>query len=276
MIKINGKRVLTETFPNQETKVKAFMDGVTDQDTVVELKYESDKDLVTLLFVKSRLDERQQKAKLFIWYMPYSRMDREIPGDLFTLKYVCQFIGGLGFESVVVLEPHSEKTALLLEANGVAVTSIYPVKQWIHQIMKDVDFSTIDHVVYPDKGARSRYEDSVLPNLLTFEKKRDAETGQIQGLFLKEGHVNPGSHCIIIDDLCARGGTFMSVGKILKEAGAKRVSLLVAHCENTVFEGDLLKNNSPIDHIYTSESMLTKTHEKITLLPLEVKDYESN
>lgn len=275
MIKVNGKTVLTETFPNQETKVKEVIEVAKNQDSLVELIYESDADLVQLLFVKSRLDECQQKTKLFIWYMPYSRMDRQIPGDLFTLKYVCQFIGGLGFESVLVLEPHSKKTEELLETNGVKVKSIYPVKQWAHQIMEKEKFSAIDHIVYPDKGARSRYEAGIFPNLLTFEKKRDAQTGVIQGLFLKEGHLNPGSHCIIMDDLCARGGTFMSVGKILKEGGAKRVSLLVAHCENTVFEGPLLKDDSPIDRIYTSPSMLTKSHEKITLLPLEVNDYES-
>jgi ribose-phosphate pyrophosphokinase len=44
--------------------------------------------------------------------------------------------------------------------------------------------------------------------------------------------------------------------------GAKEIYLVVTHCENTVFEGDLLTGDL-ITGIYTTNSILSKGHEKI-------------
>jgi len=268
MLKINGKTIVTEKYPNNETKVKDFIGELETNEDLLELKYETDEDLIALMFTKKRLDEMDRKTKLFIWYMPYSRMDREIAGDLFTLKYVCDFISTLNFEQVTVMEPHSHKTVDLFREFGVNVRDIYPVKDWVYEVMDDINFKPNDHIVYPDKGAKDRYADIALPNLLTFDKKRNPETGQIEGIELEDGTVNQDSSCIIIDDLCSRGGTFMGVGKTLKENGAKNVSLLVAHCEDAIFDGGILKEDSPIDMVYTSNSILTGTHPGIKTLTL--------
>lgn len=273
MIKINGKTIVSEKFPNKETKVIDFIENVNHDKCLLELKYESDEDLVALMFAKKRLDEKGFKTKLFIWYMPYSRMDREMPGNLFTLKYTCEFISSLNFLEVIVMEPHSDKTIENFKNYGTNIKDIYPVKDWVYEVMKEENFTSRDHIVYPDKGARARYADVNLPNLLTFDKKRNIETGVIESIALRDGEVNKGSKCIIIDDLCSKGGTFMSVGKSLKEMGVKEISLLVAHCEDTIFKGDLLKENSPIDVIYTSDSILTESHPKIKKLALEMKKY---
>lgn len=273
MIKINGKTIVSEKFPNKETKVIDFIENVERDECLLELKYESDEDLIALMFAKKRLDEKGFKTKLFIWYMPYSRMDREMPGNLFTLKYTCEFISSLNFLEVIVMEPHSDKTIENFKNYGTNIKDIYPVKDWVYKVMKEENFTSRDHIVYPDKGARARYADVNLPNLLTFDKKRNIETGVIESIALRDGEVNKGSKCIIIDDLCSKGGTFMSVGKSLKEMGVKEISLLVAHCEDTIFKGDLLKENSPIDVIYTSDSILTETHPKIKKLALEMKKY---
>jgi ribose-phosphate pyrophosphokinase len=74
-----------------------------------------------------------------------------------------------------------------------------------------------------------------------------------------------GKDVIIIDDICSRGGTFYHSAKALKEAGAANIYLYVTHCENTIHEGELL-NSDLIKHIYTTDSILTKKHEKITII----------
>ena len=272
MIKVNGIPIRTETFPNRETKVKDFISQVKTPDCLVELKYESDQDLINLMFIKNRLDDLGKSPSLFVRYMPYSRMDRQIEGDLFTLKYVAGFIAKMGFTKVTVMEPHSSATLDLLRAQGVNANVIYPTKKWVQQIMGQDNYTNRDHVAFPDKGAQMRYHDieQTLPNVLTFDKVRDPYTGKIQGIDLASGAVNKASKCIILDDLCSRGGTFMAVGDKLKTSGAKQVDLLVAHCEDTIFDGDLLKKDSPVDTIYTSDSLLTKLHPKIKLM--EVKN----
>ena len=43
----------------------------------------------------------------------------------------------------------------------------------------------------------------------------------------------------------------------LKEAGVGKIYLYITHCENTIYEGELLKNNGLIEKIYTTDTILT-------------------
>ena len=265
MLKLNGREIATARFPNNETKVKDFEEHIKKEDNILEFKYFTDEDLLTLMFVKHCIDEAHAPCTLFVWYMPYSRMDRKIDGDLFTLKYTCDFINWLQFTKVVVMEPHSEKTIQMLDR----VKPIYPVKDWV----KAEELPENVQIVFPDKGAAARYANSKYKNVCIMEKKRNPITGVIEDMHIKEGTVIPGSKCIIIDDLCSKGGTFAWAGSILKEAGAVEVILVVSHCEKTIFEGSLLKENSPISKIYTSTSMMSKEHPKIKYMDVYVASY---
>lgn len=282
MIRFNGYEVLTEAYPNNETKVKeSFIEYIKNEHNVLEFKYFEDGDLITLMFAKKRLDELGVSCVLFIWYMPYSRMDRKIDEDLFTLQYVCTFINWLNFEKVVVMEPHSKPTLNLLER----AKAVYPATDWLEAIKQEIGFDDEkDHIVFPDKGAAARYIDSKYEeigkdgpykNVCVFEKKRDPFTGylDIKNMKIKYGTVNPGSKCIIIDDLCSKGGTFEGAGNALKNAGASEVVLVVSHCERKIFEGVLLDKDSPISKIYTSESIMDLYHPKIKYMHVDVAGY---
>lgn len=272
MLRLNGFEIQTERFANNETKVKDFEQhifGIGGEciliPNVLEFKYFNDEDLILLMFVKKRIDEFKVPCTLFIWYMSYSRMDRKIEGDLFNLKYICDYINWLNFARVVVMEPHSEKTVQLLER----VTAIYPIKDWVRPENVSDDLQ----IVFPDKGAAARYKDCNYKNVCIMEKTRNPFTGWITDLKLKEGKVIPGSKCIIIDDLCSAGGTFLRAANILKENGAGEVVLVVFHCEETIFKGSLLKDDSPISEIYTSKSIMDKEHPKIHYMDVNVMEY---
>ena len=285
MLLLNQQEISAEQFPNNETKVKDFDENILPDRNVLEFKYFDDSDLIRLMFVKWRLDELQTPCTLVIRYMPYSRMDRKIPGSLFTLQYVCRFINILQFKEVVVIEPHSQKTMELLE-HAVAV---YPVMDWLPDIMTEIGFSDNDRIVFPDKGAAERYRNYGLKDscvfektrnpitgrqdICVFEKTRNPITGRIEGMKQKEGTIPQGAKCIIIDDLCSAGGTFLLAGNSLRENGAGEVYLIVSHCEPTVFDGKLLADDSPIDRIYTSDSMMNRPHRKIKYLPVNIDRY---
>lgn len=265
MLKLNGQELITERFPNNETKVKDFDEYIREGGNILEFKYHTDDDLVSLMFAKKQIDETGEDCVLFIWYMPYSRMDRKIKGDLFTLKYTTDFINWLNFKRVIVMEPHSAKTLEMLER----AVPIYPVNDWV----KPDDISDGMQIVFPDKGAAARYKNSGYKNVCIMEKTRDPYTGNIEGMYLKEGEVIVGGKCIIIDDLCAKGGTFAWAGQILRDAGASEIILVVSHCEETIFKGHLLDEDSPISRIYTSQSMMDRIHPKITYMPVDVEAY---
>lgn len=276
MLVLNGVRLQTEQFPNNETKVKDIEHAIKPSvspslfaTNILEFKYESDSDFMPLMFVRQRLKELRARCYLFVWYMPYSRMDRKIPGDLFTLQYVCEFINWLNFEKVIVMEPHSKETMERLNHS----IPVYPVVDWLPRIQAEIGFSENDHVVYPDKGAAARYGDNDYYDICIMEKKRNPLTGNIEDMRLKKGKVNLGSKCIIIDDLCSKGGTFAWAGSILKSLGASEVYLVVSHCEETIFQGKLLDEDSPISRVYTSTSMMCKKHPRIQYMDVNVKNY---
>ena len=270
MIKINGTLVLVEQFNNHETKVKDFTDSMVEGNNIIELKYHTDADLIALMFVKKRLDEFQKKATLFLWYMPYSRMDRKIEGDVFSLQYICDFLNGLCFDHIIVMEPHSMKTMELLHH----ATAIFPVKEWLGDIQKKIQFDEDkDCIVFPDKGAANRYADCVAKHICILEKKRNPYTRKIDEMYIKEGSIQKGAKCIIIDDLCAKGDTVAWAANILKYSGASNIYVLVSHCEQTVFAGKILLPDSPIETIYTSSSMMHDLHEKIQYMEIDVKQY---
>lgn len=275
MITINNQPFTTSLFPNKETLAKDIISHIAGKtDVTVDYTFTGDASLIELMFAKRRLDELNVTAHLFIQYMPYSRMDRKIEGDLFTLDYIVKYISWLNFSSITIVEPHSDVTVELFEKYNQHVTAVYPTKEWLVDIA-NTSLTDNDHVVFPDKGAKARYADldpSITPNLLTYEKRRDPHTGQILSIELDEGSVNPDSTCIIVDDLCSKGGTFMGVASDLKARGAKRIVLVVAHTEDTVFDGPLLLG-SPVDEIITSRSILTKTHPNISLQSVEGDKY---
>jgi Phosphoribosylpyrophosphate synthetase len=268
MITLNRQQVATEQFPNNETKIKDF-ENIIQEKNLLEFTYREDGDLIRLMFVKRRIEEKSAECVLVMNYMPYSRMDRKIEGDLFTLQYVCRFINELNFSKVYVIEPHSSKTTDLLERS----VAIYPAQSWLPEIMSDLKFTDNDRIVFPDKGAASRYKDCNYKNICIFEKTRNPLTGNIENMFLKEGSLPQGAKCIIVDDLCSAGGTFVWAGSILKNMGASDVRLVVTHCESTIFSGKLLDENSPIDMIYTSHSMMDTEHTKINYKNLNIDSY---
>ena len=121
---------------------------------------------------------------------------------------------------------------------------------------------------YPDEGAGKRYS-GMIPLPYAFGiKKRDWATGQIKGLDVAGDVDNiEGKNILIVDDICSKGGTFYFSAKKLKELGAKNIYMHITHCENTIFEGDILTSGL-IAKIYTTNSILTKEHDLIEIIKL--------
>jgi ribose-phosphate pyrophosphokinase len=77
-----------------------------------------------------------------------------------------------------------------------------------------------------------------------------------------------GSNILIVDDICSKGGTFYHSAKKLKELGAKEVYLYISHCENSILQGEVLTSGI-IERVFTTDSILTEEHDKITILEEE-------
>ena len=192
-----------------------------------------------------------------IGYMLGARMDRPIgPGKPHSLKVLAAMVNAACSEAndFRVIDPHSKVTTDLLNRCGV----INPDKLVQFALRKQFErYNETSVIVTPDAGAVSRTEAFVqrlnLPEDLAFcSKKRDSVTGKLSGFELTTGNVKD-RHCLIVDDLCDGGGTFVGIANVLKEQGALSVSLCVTHA--ILSKGiDALAG---IDTLYTTDSYRT-------------------
>jgi len=264
MIFLNGEEMVFTEFPNGEThlgckQINKNLFHTTGN--MIAFKYESDAEFMKLLFLKRRLDELTDvPCYLIIYYMPYSRMDRLMSDSVFTLKYVADFINSMNFRQVYVMEAHSDVTTALLNN----CTNINITNNLLETAMKEIGFDKEkDYLFYPDAGAQKRYSNPGYNELIGF-KKRGVNTGRVESLTVV-GEMEPGQKVVIVDDLCSKGTTFLRSAEALKELGAGDIYLVVGHCEETIYDGEIFRSDL-IKGVYTSDSIISGAkHEKMAI-----------
>ena len=265
MIKVNGYKVEINYFPDNTQKLELPTYVISsDKDVNITLFYENDNELFTLYCIVNHIREHYNTLiHLFLPYVPNARMDRtHEEKEVFTLKHFASFINGLNFASVVVLDPHSNVSPAVLHRCIVRQPCYY-----INQVA--IPKSRPDVIFFPDEGAMKRYSEvvSVKKPIAFGMKKRDWTTGAILGLdVFGDVEALKGAKVLIIDDICSRGGTFYHSAKKLKELGAAEIDLYITHCEDTIQEGELLKDNGLINKIYTTDSLIKIQNEKIEVM----------
>lgn len=236
-------------------------------------RYESDADLIQLMFLKAYLDERGwgEKMILCLLHMPYARMDRSegITG-LTTLKHVARMINDMKWKKVVVYEPHSDVTMALLDRS----VAVFPTVEKINNAIVAASLSKDGYIYFPDAGASKRYGDKISKlakgnhRELMGSKHRDFATGELSADVTISGLMNPDQprDVLIVDDLCSRGGTFINAAKALRGAGAERVSLFVTHCEKNIMTGSVFTTDL-IDKVITTNTMIDEPlHDKMEII----------
>jgi ribose-phosphate pyrophosphokinase len=192
------------------------------------------------------------------------------------LKYACEFINSLKFDTVYVVEPHSDVTCALLDR----ARPVWIVEHIVERVKKAIDFNDEkDYLVFPDAGAAKRYENLQTARSYVGFKLRDFKTGDIiKHSFVEVGvnadylPVTNGCKALIIDDLCSRGATFIAASKELRKLGFAEVHLLVAHCEENVYTGSLFDY---VDSVHATTSLQVESqHPKLHLHPIEDLLYE--
>ena len=277
MIQLNEYIIGNDRFPDGTLLMKLPFSPKPSNE--IRWHYENDAELFKLICLVKTMREMYKGVRidLFMPYLPNARQDRiKNPEDVFTLKYFCEIINSLEFDTVFVTDVHSNVSLALLDR-------VREIKPWgqIHNALTKITFMETGDVMheareecyknlllfYPDEGAMKRYSGEMGMPFVFGVKKRNWETGAIEGLDLM-GNVEDieGKNILIIDDICSKGGTFYHSAKRLKEAGAANIYLYVTHCENTIYEGELLKEDSLIKHIFTTNSLLTAPNEKITIV----------
>jgi ribose-phosphate pyrophosphokinase len=260
-------------FPDGQTHIDLGYRLKPDYPIDIRCKIRSPDELFKLLMLGNILDANDVESRLHIKYLMGARMDRPIDqGQPFTLKLVCDMINnGFPNSPVTVFCPHSEAVSLLLKNYKEFLDS---EKNFYYRVFEKVipESSLVEHydarsdttyntgglsLIIPDAGAGKRWYNSFAGHfgsmlkkyevsLVECSKKRDMNTGKLSGFKVPE-KVN--ETCLILDDLCDGGRTFIGLAEKLHENGAKRVELAV--CHGIFSYGYDLEG---IDQIYTTNS----------------------
>lgn len=257
MIKINNEIIKPEYFPDGTMKFNIVCFPFDDF-IKIEWYYDSENELLQLVYIVNHVHDISPDIKicLIMPYIPNARFDRTVEVDeVFTLKFFANIINSLNFDSVEVLDPHSHVSEALFDRLSVQVPDIY-IKEVFNKLPNDT------MLFFPDEGSVKRY--SSLPKYCgpyAFGiKRRNWLTGAIEGLdIVGDTEKIKGRNILIVDDICSKGGTFYHSALKLKKLGATNIYLYVTHCENSIYDGELLKNNGLIEKIYTTDSILTNT-----------------
>lgn len=195
-------------------------------------------------------------------YVPYARQDRSFTaGDAVGARFLAKTINGMGFDSVSILDPHSDVVAGLL--NNVHVTSSFEVMRNAYREWGD------KWIVAPDLGASKKalaFSDAIgAKGVIQCMKVREGSTVKtyIVNAYQLEG--TKVDHAVIVDDICDGGATFIATANALEGfADIKNLDLVVTHGIFSAGFDKLLEN---FYRIYTTNSYKSAdSHEHVTVL----------
>jgi len=203
-----------------------------------------------------------KEIELFIPYFPAARQDRVmIPGEPLSVKVYADIINAMALANVTVFDPHSEVTPALLN-NCVAVSNHEFIKQVIANIGTDVK------LISPDGGALKKiYKVSEFlggAEVVECSKSRDVKTGKLSG-FKVYAEDLAGADCLIVDDICDGGGTFIGLAEALKAKNAGKLYLAISH---GIFSKGFDELGKYFEQIFTTDSINEVDHEGVTQLKL--------
>ncbi len=191
-----------------------------------------------------------QQVELFIPYFPAARQDRVMtPGESLSIKIYAGMVNAAGFSRVSVFDPHSEVTPALLDR-----CHCQPNHQFIRQVIHAIPNSGQLAIVAPDAGSAKKIHHLAAAleweKIIQCDKMRDVKTGRLSGARVFADDLQ-GTDCLIVDDICDGGGTFIQLAKALRAKNAGRLFVAISH---GIFSNgtDILTNE--FDGVFTTNS----------------------
>ena len=252
------------TFSGGEPHIKINPDFDYIQKVTITHRLNSFNDLGLLCITVDALRRMDVKIiDLFIPYFPAARQDRVmIKGESLSVKVYADIINGLQLNKVFVFDAHSEVTPALVNN-----CEVIPNHTFIQQVLKVIGENV--KLISPDGGALKKiYKVSEFlggVDVVECSKSRDVKTGRLSGFKVYEDDLN-GIDCLIVDDICDGGGTFVGLAEELKKKNAGKLYLAVSH---GIFNKGFEVLNC-FDKIFTTNSVKDFEGEEVEVIKITV------
>lgn len=251
-------------FPDGQPHVELHEGFFSGEKVDVVVSIDSPSLMLELLMLSNALDSKFiEKRILYITYLMGARYDRHMKdggGDSFDLKVFADLINSLSFEEVRILDPHSE-VSLELIADSSAISNRFLVEKYNRP-------NTV--IICPDKGAQKKvfqykeWNPNFTGEVVYCEKQRELSTGKLT-LKVVDPEICKNRDCIIIDDICDGGATFLAMAEQIEPA---YLTLMVTH---GIFSKGYEKLLEEFNSIITSDSYIPSLYtESVTIHPVEL------
>ncbi|MBF7091032.1 ribose-phosphate pyrophosphokinase [Flavobacterium sp. ALJ2] len=214
-------------FSGGEPHIKINPDFDVNQKITITHRLNSFNDLGLLCLTVDALRRMDVKViDLFIPYFPAARQDRVmIKGEPLSVKVYADIINAMQLNKVFVFDAHSEVTPALVNN-----CEVIPNHTFIAAVIKSIGNDV--KLISPDGGALKKiYKVSEFlggVDVVECSKSRDVKTGRLSGFKVYEDDLQ-GMDCLIVDDICDGGGTFVGLAEELKKKNAGKLYLAVSH-----------------------------------------------
>lgn len=255
-------------------KINRFPDGQQSVTLEMDMAHLTAKTLADGVLISSRLNNFRdlelivcavaalrntgiQKIRLYTPYFMGARSDRRFTeGDANYLKQViCPIINAQKFESVTVLDPHSDVLEACLD-NFEKVNNHDIVKKALTAIDNKNGAQDRIVLVSPDAGAYKKIFDVAqkfkIERIITATKVRDIKTGKILHTEIPTLDQHENLKYVIVDDICDGGRTFIELAKAIHDSRpTAEVYLVVTH---GIFSNGFLELSRELKRVYSSNS----------------------
>lgn len=256
------------TFNGGEQHIKleqSFSSRICDNShIVITHRLKTSKDFMQLCLVNNAVKELgYKKISLVLPYIPYGRQDRICnKGESFSIRVFADILNSMNFERVYSIDPHSDVTPALIR-------NFEPlnVSQFVRESIEKIGENLI--LVSPDAGANKKIGNIAKDLEMDFvkcDKVRDLKTGRLSGFQVFADDLNS-ANCLIVDDICDGGGTFIGIAEELKKKNAGKLYLYVTH---GIFSKGINHLLEHFEEIYCLDAFSTLQYEGLTQLKIKI------
>ena len=274
MIVVNGKIVNQNKFPDGTLNLEFETDMEKEKNIIVEWYYENESELLTILYIDSNLMYSQKlDRELYLMYAPNARRDKTIYPQIDTLEAFTIVINQLNFDTVYIIEPHSDIIVTEIE-NSIPV---WIAPKAIDKILKLNP--SITHVVFHDKLSKARYvtESPMTRDInknvkcLVATEVLNKETGKYKSCILEDCNIE-NKDILIVDDIVSYGNTVLKTFEELDFREANNIYLYATHIEDSITLGNI--PNCGIEKIYCTNSIIAPNRDKLpNVITMDIKEF---
>jgi ribose-phosphate pyrophosphokinase len=199
------------------------------------------------------------RRTLYIPYLLGARSDRVTkPMESVESEVVADMINLCGFNTVKVLDAHSSESVSYIR-NYLPANNQFLVEKYNHP---NAVF------ICPDKGAHAKCMhyfnwNPCLATMTRCKKERNPQTGELV-LHVMGPEVCKDRNCVVIDDLCDGGRTFIEIAKQIQ---SKHLTLIVTH---GLFTKGLSILKQYFNEIICSDSCNPVPNDNLTTIPWKI------